>query len=466
MEEKTSDIRLKEKDKPPEIHNDRLSKKVKTGDDNPPFPVSMDAEAAPTVPVAQVEDDTADTQMGTPSPKKGASFKDMLLNNGQGHANPPPAEAEIHLDEDDFHYSVKEGIPAITFSDRVKGLLDQSMQYSVIIKLLGRRIRYNTLRDKLPYLWNTSGPYKVIDCVGDCFVVKFSNSQDFQMVLLNGPWMVFGHYLSVQPWTSDFSPMDHSINHVVGWVRLPMLPIRYYHKHVVRAIGDMLGQVVRVDYNTEAGERGRFARITVIIDLCKPLVSKIVVDDRTIFIEYEGLPTICYHCGLYGHLSESCPKKCTPDQAAPPQPPPPRPREEADDREISEFGAWMHAPSKFRKPSRVTKQTDDALTQRPEGTTTNRFDLLASNPDDPPTLNTDHSAHTSEPHPASSKTTNPATSTHPKQKKDGHRAPPKTNTEPKTKGNRKPPKTTTPSSPPQPTKLTKLKQPSTPQIIV
>lgn len=144
----------------------------------------------------------------------------------------------------------------------------------------------------MPHLWPTAAPYKFIDCAGDCFIIKFGNQQDYQMALLNGPWVVYGHYLTVQPWTPEFSPLDHSVTHVVGWVRLPMLPVKYYQNSVVRAIEQMLGSVIRIDYNTEVGERGRFARLAVVIDLSKPLISKVNVDGRTLFIEYEGLPSI------------------------------------------------------------------------------------------------------------------------------------------------------------------------------
>ncbi|KAI9072252.1 hypothetical protein K1719_045780 [Acacia pycnantha] len=132
--------------------------------------------------------------------------------------------------------------------------------------------------------------------------------------------MIFGHYLTVQPWTPSFRSHNYVVSQVIGWIRLPKLPARYYHKSIIRSIGGVFGEVIKVDYNTESGERGKFARIAVVLDLTKPLISKIMVDGELIFVEYEGLPSICYECGKYGHLQEACPLKTASASGALPKP--------------------------------------------------------------------------------------------------------------------------------------------------
>ncbi|KAI9089167.1 hypothetical protein K1719_029446 [Acacia pycnantha] len=132
---------------------------------------------------------------------------------------------------------------------------------------------------------------------------------DYHNALLTGPWMIFGHYLTVQPWTPYFKPHEHVVNQVIGWVRLSKLPARYYHKSIIRSIGGVFGEVIKVDYNTDSDDRGKFARIVVVIDLTKPLTSQIQVDSELFSFEHEGLPSICFDCGKYGHLQDSCPEK-------------------------------------------------------------------------------------------------------------------------------------------------------------
>ena len=71
-------------------------------------------------------------------------------------------------------------------------------------------------------------------------------------------------------------------------------------------IGGMLGTMCKVDPITETQARGRYARICVEIDISEPLLGSIIIDDRTIRVEYESLGLICFKCGKYGHSKESC----------------------------------------------------------------------------------------------------------------------------------------------------------------
>ncbi|KAK9006784.1 hypothetical protein V6N11_019117 [Hibiscus sabdariffa] len=91
------------------------------------------------------------------------------------------------------------------------------------------------------------------------------------------------------------------------WIRLPDLPVPLYKKGIVEAIDESIGPVIKLDYQTEWGRRGCFARMAITIDLSKPLVSKIIVNGKVQLIEYESLHVICFQCGKYGHAQEICP---------------------------------------------------------------------------------------------------------------------------------------------------------------
>ncbi|CAN1133274.1 hypothetical protein LINPERHAP2_LOCUS7555 [Linum perenne] len=75
---------------------------------------------------------------------------------------------------------------------------------------------------------------------------------------------------------------------------------------ILKRIGDRISTTVRMDHTTLEGARGNFARICVEVDLSKPLLSKYRLRRRVRRIEYEGLHTICFGCGCYGHEESSC----------------------------------------------------------------------------------------------------------------------------------------------------------------
>lgn len=46
--------------------------------------------------------------------------------------------------------------------------------------------------------------------------------------------------------------------------------------------------------------------MAMLLNLNKPLVSRIEVDGRVQRVEYEALPNVCFACGHYGYMKESC----------------------------------------------------------------------------------------------------------------------------------------------------------------
>lgn len=80
----------------------------------------------------------------------------------------------------------------------------------------------------------------------------------------------------------------------------------YYNENLLYTIASSIGTPVKIDINTRLTTRGRFARVCVEIDLTKPLVAQFWLDQRWHSMEYEGIHTICFACGRYGHRTEHC----------------------------------------------------------------------------------------------------------------------------------------------------------------
>ncbi|KAK5786826.1 hypothetical protein PVK06_041472 [Gossypium arboreum] len=206
------------------------------------------------------------------------SFKTALANgNLNGEDKEDYENDDFVLNEGDIIMSTIDGMPDIRFSDRVHTLVLKSMFTSVIIKSLGRKIGLNSLCSKLYAIWKPTRTFQLMDLVNDYYVVKFEAKMDYKKVLAEG--------------TQEEYPML-----VVVWVRLPNFPGAWFKRCLLEAVGNTIGQVVKVDDNIENGAKGRFARMALRIE------------DKIQREEYENLPNVCYECGRFGHVKDGCPK--------------------------------------------------------------------------------------------------------------------------------------------------------------
>ncbi|MFQ6625974.1 hypothetical protein Gotur_005598 [Gossypium turneri] len=87
------------------------------------------------------------------------------------------------------------------------------------------------------------------------------SEDDYNKVITNGPWVIFGQYLTIRLWTPNFSTTQDKVGIQVG----------------------------------------RFIRIAICVDLRKPLISKVRINGHLQRVEYESLPHVCFKCCLYGH---------------------------------------------------------------------------------------------------------------------------------------------------------------------
>ncbi|MBA0757683.1 hypothetical protein Gotri_020760 [Gossypium trilobum] len=163
---------------------------------------------------------------------KPISFRDAVMNTNPTNNSLESnweEEEDIELWEGDVKKEVVDGVPSIDFSNRVYSLIEESMSKTVVVKLLCGKLTI-MLWNKVCALWKPSMRFQIMDIENDYYLAKFESVQDYKKSL----WM---------------------------------------------AIGEM-GLVIKIDYQSDKGSRGQFARFFVQVDILKPLVSKLKIADQ------------------------------------------------------------------------------------------------------------------------------------------------------------------------------------------
>ncbi|KAL4386366.1 hypothetical protein GQ457_09G030840 [Hibiscus cannabinus] len=152
---------------------------------------------------------------------------------------------EVLVSNEDVRIMRDGSFPVVQFLDRVHDMLDHSMKKTVIVRLLGRRIKYGALLNWIRLLCKPKGDFQLVDIENDYFFVHFAQESDYVRVLTDGPWTIYGSYVTIQPWNRSFSTNECHPSHVIVWVRLPGLPYYYYSKGFFRDFAMNIDKVIR-----------------------------------------------------------------------------------------------------------------------------------------------------------------------------------------------------------------------------
>ncbi|MBA0746508.1 hypothetical protein Gogos_009018 [Gossypium gossypioides] len=134
-----------------------------------------------------------------------ASYKAKLIGASIESNQLVKMDKDFELKDRDVVMEFIDGIPSLTFFDRVSQFIDRKRSLTVIVKLLRRRIGFNALYNRVSTSWNLKNRFQLMDLENGFFLLLFQNKDDLDRVIFWGPWAIFRHYLFVRPRASTFS---------------------------------------------------------------------------------------------------------------------------------------------------------------------------------------------------------------------------------------------------------------------
>lgn len=107
--------------------------------------------------------------------------------------------------------------PEIVIPPHAEERLSRPWKQGLIVNLLGRRIGFKALENRLNQMWVQIGVMNIVDLGCDFFLVYLSHPEDYEKALNNGPWLIYDHYLIIREWRSNFRPEKEEVERVAVW---------------------------------------------------------------------------------------------------------------------------------------------------------------------------------------------------------------------------------------------------------
>lgn len=124
-------------------------------------------------------------------------------------------------------------------------MLREPWNDAIIVKLFHKGVGYIQLKKRLRAL---KGDFSLIDIGFDYYVIRFMNREDYEHVLIDGPWMIGDNYQVIREWVTNFVPEEDKITKLTAWMRIPKLGIEYLNKNFLyNEIDSKISEVSKPD---------------------------------------------------------------------------------------------------------------------------------------------------------------------------------------------------------------------------
>ena len=88
---------------------------------------------------------------------------------------------------------------------------------------------------------------EIILCSKAFFAVQFYSQEDYKIIFQEGTWFQGRVGIFITPWFLEFDPSTMVVTKMPIWVRLPNMPLPFWHPSVLQEIGNSLGIFFKYD---------------------------------------------------------------------------------------------------------------------------------------------------------------------------------------------------------------------------
>ncbi|KAI0498900.1 hypothetical protein KFK09_019798 [Dendrobium nobile] len=131
---------------------------------------------------------------------------------------------------------------------------------------IGRRPFYEALLGAINKIWSLKDSVKLLSLNDGFFLLRFSCSEDYEMVWSRGVWFLLGKPFVLQKWHPKFTPKKEDFSTVPIWVKIHDLPLACWNSEGISRIASKIGVPLAADSLIEQKTRLTFARVCVLVD--------------------------------------------------------------------------------------------------------------------------------------------------------------------------------------------------------
>lgn len=157
---------------------------------------------------------------------------------------------------------------------------------------------------RMPSKWQKEGKCRGVALSQERFQFFFDHEHDLLDVLEKGVHTFNEWAVVVERWVED--PPDDYLQFILLWIRISNIPINYYTKEAIMALGDLVGEVKVLIFDPQKPQTQPYERVQVRFNVANPLrMSKIVKikggKSVTIHFNYERIQKRYFTCQRLNH---------------------------------------------------------------------------------------------------------------------------------------------------------------------